>query len=47
MFIFTKVNLSSGIVCDSLLGHYRKQFFLKPFGLDQTEAFLLPTEDAT
>ena len=40
MFIFTKVNLSSGIVCRYFIGAFLKQF-LKPFGLDHLEAFLL------
>ena len=42
MLIFTEVNLSSGIVCRYFIGAFRKQF-LKPFALDQWEAFLLPS----
>ena len=44
MFIFTKVNLSSCIVCRLSIGAFRKQF-LKPFGLDQPEAFLLTSSE--
>ena len=46
MFIFTKVNLSSGIVCRQFIRAFRKQF-LKPFGLDQPEAILLQSSDET
>ena len=38
MFIFTKVNLSSDLVCQQFIGAFRKEL-LKPFGLDQPEAF--------
>ena len=35
---------SSGIVCRLFIGAFRKQF-LKPFELDQPEAFLLPSSE--
>ena len=44
MFIFTKVSLSFGIVCRLFIRAFRKQF-LKAFGLDQPEAFLLPSSE--
>ena len=44
MFIFTKINLSSDQVCRQFSGAFLKQF-LKPFELDQPEAFLLPSSE--
>ena len=44
MFIFTKVNLSSDLVCQQFIGAFRKQL-LKPFGLNQPEAFSLPSPE--
>ena len=42
---FSKVNLSFGKVCRQFIESFIRKQFLKPFGLDQREAFLLPSSE--